>query len=174
MVVKNTPKAVLVVVFCWLHFALSKSLADPVLRHTSGLQGVEANAGMVAIGPFGSLEWSYCFSSNWQAKAGLGGVWIKKNEAVYKAIFTQPVLLRTLVSNHRNFFLNALLGTNLVCESVKKGYQFNVGMALGGELEVFLIHRLAFLCSGGYRLFFLKSPYGRSDYFLGAGLRFSF
>ena len=151
-----------------------QAVATPILRHIGGFQGVEVNAGIASIGQFGSLAWSYYFSSNWQIKVGVGGAWAKQRQQVYKAVFAQPVLVHTLLSNYRNVFLNVFGGTSLLYESFKRRYNANVGVVLGGELAVFVLHRIELLLGGGGRLFFLKSPYGYSDYFLGVGVRYSF
>ena len=51
---------------------------------------------------------------------------------------------------------------------------FNIGLALGVKIELFLIRRFEALLAGGSRIFFLKSPYGKVAYFLSLGVRFSF
>lgn len=156
------------------------SSSNPVLRHIKGLHGIEFNAGIAAMGKSLAMDWSYYFSPCWQIKAGLGVEVDKFKDNAYRNIFTQPVLAYTLFTNHRNLFFNILGGTKLHFERYrlkkKKEYDsnFNIGLVLGGEIELFLMRRFEVLLSGGSRIFFLKSPYGMLDYFLTLGFRVSF
>ena len=158
----------------------SSAQAKPILRHVKGLHGIEANAGITAMGKALAINWSYYFSPCWQIKAGIGGEIDKFTDNDYRNIFTQPVLAYTIFTNYKNVFLNMLGGANLHLEWYQPRNQkehctnFNIGLALGGEIELFLIRRFEALLAGGSRIFFLTSPYGKVDYFLSLGLRFSF
>ena len=163
-----------------LGVAASTAQAKPILRHVKGLHGIEANAGITAMGKALAIDWSYYFSPCWQIKAGIGGEVDKFTDNAYSNIFTQPVLAYTMFTNYRNVCLNILGGANLHFESYRPKKQqegctnFNIGLALGGEIALFLIRRFEALLAGGSRIFFLKSPYGQVDYFLSLGVRFSF
>jgi len=154
--------------------------SKPFLRHVQGLHGIELNAGITAMGKSLAMDWSYYFSPCLQIKAGLGVEVDKLTDTTYRNVATQPVLAYTLFSNHSNLFFNVLGGTKLHFESyrLKKKKEndshFNIGLVLGAEIELFLMRRLEVLLAGGSRIFFLKSPYGRLDYFLGLGFRISF
>jgi hypothetical protein len=91
----------------------STAEGKPILRHVEGLQGIEANAGITAIGKALAIEWSYYFAPCWQIKAGIGAEVDKFTDNAYRNIFTQPVLAYTLFTNHRNLFFNMLGGTKL-------------------------------------------------------------
>ena len=158
----------------------STAEAKPILRHVEGLHGIEANAGITAMGKALAIDWSYYFSPCWQIKAGIGGEVDKFTDNAYSNIFTQPGVAYTIFTNYRNVFLNILGGANLHFESYRPKKQkedcsnFNIGLALGVEIELFLMRRFEALLAGGSRIFFLKSPYGKVDYFLSLGVRFSF
>ena len=175
--IKAMQKAVLGMI---LGVAASTAQAKPILRHVQGLHGIEANAGITAIGKALAIEGSYYFSPCWQIKAAIGGEVDKFTDNAYRSIFTQPGLAYTIFTNYRNVFLNILGGANLHFECYRPKNQkqnctnFNIGLALGGEIELFLIRRFEALLAGGARIFFLKSPYGKIDYFLSLGGRFSF
>lgn len=47
----------------------------------------------------------------------------------------------------------------------------NVGLVLGGELDLFIANRLELLLGAAPRIFFLKDPYNRIDYYLNIGIR---
>ncbi len=160
----------------------STAEAKPILRHAAGLHGIEANAGITAIGKALAIEWCYYFSPCWQIKAGLGVEVDKFTDNAYRSIFTQPVLAYTIFTNHRNLFFNMLGGTKLHFERYQqkkkkeKEYDsnFNIGLVPGIEIELFLMRRFEVLLSGGSRIFLLKSPYGKVDYFPSLGVRFPF
>ena len=70
----------------------STAEAKPILRHVEGLHGIEANAGITAIGKSLAIEWSYYFSPCWQIKAGIGAAIDKLLDPAYTNFFTQPVV----------------------------------------------------------------------------------
>lgn len=154
--------------------------SEPMLRHAHGLHGIELNAGITAVGKSLVVDWSYYFSPCWQIKAGIGVEVDKLKDNAYRNIFTQPILVYTILSNHRNLFFNILGGTKLHFESFRpkhnkeRNHNFNAGLVLGGETEIFIANNFEILLSGGTRMFLLKTPYGNLDYFLNLGLRFSF
>ena len=156
------------------------SSSKPFLRHVQGLHGIEVNTGITAMGKSLAMDWSYYFSPCWQIKAGLGVEVDKLTESTYRNIATQPVVAYTLFSNRRNLFFNMLGGTRLGFERyrLKKKKEpeshFNMGLVLGAEIELFLWRRLEVLLSGGSRVFFLNSPFGKVDYFVSLGFRISF
>lgn len=156
------------------------SSSKPFLRHVQGLHGIEVNAGITAMGKSLAMDWSYYFAPRWQIKAGLGVEVDKFTNTTYRNIATQPVIAYTLFSNRRNLFFNMLGGAKLSFERyrLKKKKEddshFNMGLVLGAEIELFLLRRLEVLLAGGSRVFFLKSPFGKVDYFLNLGFRVSF
>ncbi|HAN49846.1 MAG TPA: hypothetical protein DCQ08_02395 [Amoebophilaceae bacterium] len=162
--------------------SIRTSYGNPFLRHVQGLHGIEVNAGITAMGKSLAMDWSYYFFPCWQIKAGLGAEVDKFKDNAYRNIFTQPVVAYTLFTNHRNLFFNILGGTKLHLERYRlkkkkeKEYDrnFNIGLVLGGEIELFLMRRFEVLLSGGSRIFLLQSPYGMLDYFLTLGFRISF
>lgn len=56
----------------------------------------------------------------------------------------------------------------------KKQANFNLALVLGGELALFIVHRLELLLGAAFRVFFLKDPYSRIDYSLSLGVRITF
>lgn len=70
--------------------------AKPILRHVEGLHGIEANAGITAIGKSCAIDWSYYFTPCWQIKAGIGAEIDKFQDSAYRNIFTQPVVAHTI------------------------------------------------------------------------------
>ena len=101
--IKAMQKAVLGML---LGIAASTAQAKPILRHVKGIHGIEANAGITAIGKALAIEGSYYFSPCWQIKAGIGGEVDRFTDNAYSNIFTQPVLAYTMFTNYRNFFFN--------------------------------------------------------------------
>ena len=174
-------KAVFMLALSLVALAPRKSaFAKPILRHVEGLHGIEANAGITAIGKACAIDWSYYFTPCWQIKAGLGAEINQFQDNAYRNIFTQPVVAHTLFTNYNNVFLNVVGGASLHLESYwhkkqqKSNNNFNIGIVLGGELELFLVRHWAALLSGGSRIFFLNSPCGKMDYFLSFGMRITF
>jgi hypothetical protein len=156
------------------------SSSKPFLRHVQGLHGIEVNAGITAMGKSLAMDWSYYFAPFWQIKAGLGEEVDSFTKSTYRNIATQHVVAYTLFSNRRNLFFNMLGGAKLSFERyrLKKKKEddnhFNMGLVLGAEIELFLLRRLEVLLAGGSRVFLLKSPFGKVDYFLSLGFRISF
>ena len=169
--IKAMQKAVLGMLL-WV--AASTAEAKPILRHVEGLKGLEINLGIQAMAPFAEINGMLHITRNWLVKIGLGGAKsLKQRGGEYKAIFSQPGVGYTLLDNSRNLFLSALIGPYIVYEQLNKEQQFNIALALGGELAFFLLHRLEVVGSGGMRYFFRDSKAGSLGYFLGAGLRFT-
>ena len=153
---------------------------QPILRHIQGFYGLELNAGIAAIGKFLTLEGSYYLSSCWQTKLGLGAGMEKSKSITYKIFFLQPTIVYTLFSNKRNCYVNMLGGGLFSYEHYqeqrqkKERHNFNVGLVMGGELELFFLYRYELLLAAGPRVFFFDNPYGRLDYYLSLGLRLTF
>ena len=103
--IKAMQKAVLGML---LGLAASTAEAKPILRHVEGLHGIEANAGITAMGKALAIEGSYYFSPCWQIKAGIGVEVDKFTDNAYRSIFTQPGVGYTIFTNYRNIFLNIL------------------------------------------------------------------
>ena len=61
----------------------TSAFTKPILRHVEGLHGIEANAGITAIGKSCAIDWSYYFTPCWQIKAGIGAEIDKFQIAVF-------------------------------------------------------------------------------------------
>ncbi len=153
---------------------------EPTLRHIKSTQGMGLQFGISSIGYKGILEWSYLFLTDLQLKICLGGEWKKKETSSYQSIFLQPALSYTVASNDKNLYLNILGGPILAYIQYKENKlnsnqsNFNVGIALGGEVELFLMNNLELLFGGGPVVFLLKDAYNRVDYYLTVGLKVNF
>jgi len=164
----------------WVLLLMAHTMAaKPTIRHVRGMHGIELNAGIAAVGKALAIDWSYYFSPHWQIKAGLGAETDKFQDNTYSNIFTQPVCVHTLYSNHKNWFFNMLGGARFHLEShqTKKKKELhksgNIGLVFGSETELFLASKFSILLSGGIRVLLLKNIYGRIDYFLHMGFRMS-
>ena len=152
----------------------------PFLRHTQGMQGLGLQVGKASIDYKVKAEWVYHFSANVQAKLAIGGGLAKPKDALYKNLLLQPTIGYTLASNGRNWHFNLLGATNLTytryqenrLESTHKN--FNVGLLVAGEVEVYIVRNLVLVLQAGPTLYFLKTPYKKLDYHLSIGLRMDF
>jgi len=156
------------------------SFKRPTLRHTSGMQGVGASVGISTISYKALAEWGYHFSIYSQIKIGVGGEWKNKDTLAYRSPFAQATFHYTFYTNYRNLFLNMLAGplvhyASYSDEFIKlKESNFNVGLIVGGEMELFLTSNIELIASGGPTILFLKNKYGRLGYVLSIGLKFNF
>lgn len=175
------------VMSCWgPNLASARSLnapfRSPSIRHVQGVRSIGIHAGIAPLGKAVSIDYSYHFASRWQINAKLGMVLDKLNDHNYRNVFIQPMLGYTLYSDHRHWFLAALGGAQFHIESHQpcrkhkenRHYVKNLGVMAGGGSELFLTENVSLFLSGGLRIFLLKSPHGRMDYFLDLGLKIGF
>jgi hypothetical protein len=163
-----------------IHASASPSFKKPTLRHTSGMQGIGASVGISTISYKALAEWGYHFSSYSQIRIGVGGEWKNKDTVAYHSPFAQATFHYTLYTNYKDLFLNILAGPLVHYTSCQnkiinlKETSFNVGLVIGGEVELFLTSNIAFTASGGPTILFLKNKHGRLGYLLSIGLKFNF
>ncbi|MHB9147572.1 MAG: hypothetical protein ACYC2U_04020 [Candidatus Amoebophilus sp.] len=156
------------------------SFKRPTLRHTSGMQGIGAGVGISTISYKALVEWGYHFSSYSQIKVGVGGEWKNKDTLAYRSPFVQATFNYTFYTNYKDLFLNMLAGPLVQYTSYQnkvinlKETSFNVGLIVGGEIELFLTSNIELVASGGPTILFLKNKYGRLGYVLSIGLKFNF
>lgn len=161
---------------------LNTSRGIPSIRHVQGVKNIGIHAGFASMGKALSIDHSYHFAPHWQIKVGLGAEVDKLKNNAYRSIFTQPVFGYMLYSNHKHWFFTVLGGAKFHVEyhrpkkkdKEKSTHSGNIGLVVGGETELFLVKNVSLALSGGLRMFLLKSPYGRTDYFLNMGLKIGF
>ena len=149
----------------------------PVLRHTTGIQGIALKAGIAAIGKYLAMDWNYFFAPAWQIKLGIGAAWAMESQHNDYNLFTQPAGGYTLLSNQRNLFLN-ILGAGVLSyawqQRVNQQQQpsyLNIGLLVEAELEVFILRHWALVLAVGPQFFVFNTRVGRLDYALSLGVR---
>jgi hypothetical protein len=144
------------------------------------MQGVGASLGISTISYKALVEWGYHFSIYSQIKIGIGGEWKNKDTLAYRSPFAQATFHYTLYTNHKDLFLNILAGPIVHYASYSDAFikleesNFNAGLIVGGEAELFLTRNIELIASGGPTIFFLKNKYGRLGYLISIGLKFNF
>lgn len=153
---------------------------SPILHHIRGLQGIGASVGISSMGYKALAEWGYYFSIYSQIKIGVGGEWKNRDTLIYRSPFVQSTFNYTLYTNYKDLFLNILAGPIVHYASYQdtliklKESNFNVGVFVGGEIELFLIDNIALITRGGPTVYFLKNKYGRLGYLFNVSLQFNF
>jgi hypothetical protein len=144
------------------------------------MQGVGASIGISTISYKALAEWSYHFSSYSQIRIGVGGEWKNKDTLAYHSPFAQATFHYTLYTNYKDLFLNMLAGPLVHYTSYQnkvinlKETSFNVGLVVGGEVELFLTSNIELIASGGPTILFLKNKHGRLGYLISIGFKFNF
>lgn len=161
------------------------------VRRAKGMRGLGLFGGLASIGPIVGLELSYQFLLSSHFKILSGIEWKDQDYVTYRSLFLQPTVYHTFFTNYHNFCLN--MGGGLILtyikrydEKVDRGTQnddkkfdkgksnFNAGLVLGGEIELFLAKTLEINLSGGPIVYLFKDDYDRISYYLSLGLKFNF
>ncbi|MHB9146856.1 MAG: hypothetical protein ACYC2U_00060 [Candidatus Amoebophilus sp.] len=161
------------------------------VRRAKGMNGVGIFGGTASIGPIGGLEWSYQAFLSSHLKV-LGGIERKKQPYItYRSLFLQPMLYHTVFTNYHNFCVN--MGEGLIFTHIRRYDEklehagrsddeqynkdksnLNVGVVLGGEIELYVFKTFEITLSGGPIIYIFKDPYDRISYYINLGLKFNF
>jgi hypothetical protein len=156
-----------------------REVHKPVLRHSKGVEHIGLHAGLSSIGYKAMGNWGTHVGTLTKASLLLGLEWKEQETALYRGLFTGPIVGYVLLSTNHLYF-NVLVGLLLTYTQYeeqklkKKQSNFNVGALLGPEVELFLLYPLALTLSGGPMLYILEDPYQRLDYWLSVGLSINF
>lgn len=154
------------------------SFSAPELRHTQGFQGWEGAVGMTSMGPLLGAGYSQYLNRAWYWKAGLSMQHKTRAGVSYHHFSVHPALCRCFWQPTGRCYVN-LLGAMLLTyeghyERGNTTSNFNLGLAVGTELEYFLNGYLALLLSFAPHYYFLASPYRNLGYCLASGIKWSF
>jgi hypothetical protein len=151
-----------------------------LVRHAIGNHALKGFVGESSLGWIGGMEWSYQLSFLGSVRILSGMEWKNERLSSFRGGFLQPMYFRTVWTNYDRLILNLGVGgiTNynkIFDQKSTKPYSgFNVGVVLGGEVEIFVLGAIELVFSGGPILYFLKDPFERFSYYVNAGIKFNF
>ncbi|MEL6152426.1 MAG: hypothetical protein AAFQ78_00155 [Bacteroidota bacterium] len=152
----------------------------PVLRHTKSFAGLEAQVGLSSVGKTLTLGFGTYWRRTWYWKLPLTGTQQTQGGVRYQSIALAPTIAWSVFAQRSTCYWN-LTAALAACyerhEELSRDYHkanFNMAVALGTEIELFLTNSLVLLLSAAPAYYFLKNPYGRFGYHLALGFKVTY